>query len=204
MFSKLQYISQGNSASEHFQNIQQVLDAGCTWIQLRIKQKEGVVKIAEKVKLLCHEYQATFIINDFLEITKQVDADGIHLGLGDELVEKAREILGKNKIIGGTANTLENVKQRIAEKCDYIGLGPYKFTETKQKLSPILGLDGYKNILSDLSNNKIPIYAIGGIELEDIPLLFEIGIYGVALSGMLTREIDKKLCVKRINHIFYE
>ena len=204
MFSKLQYISQGNTAEEHFQHIQQVLDAGCNWIQLRIKQKNELQKIAEKVKFLCEEYKASFIINDFIEIAKQVDANGVHLGLNDESVETARKILGNNKIIGGTANSLSEVNQRITEKCDYIGLGPYRFTKTKQNLSPVLGIDGYKNILSSLSNNQIPIYAIGGIELEDIKLLFETGIYGIALSGMLTREKNKKLCVKRINHILYE
>jgi thiamine-phosphate pyrophosphorylase len=204
MFSKLQYISQGKIASEHFLNIKQVLDAGCTWIQLRIKQKEELLKIAEKVKLICQEYQATFIINDFIEIANQVSADGVHLGLGDESIENARETLGKNKIIGGTANTIVDVKQRIMEKVDYIGLGPLRFTQTKQNLSPVLGLDGYKNILSTISQNKIPIYAIGGVEMEDIAQLFDTGIYGIAISGMLTRVNDKKKCVKRINQLFYE
>ncbi len=192
MYSKLQYISQGVSSQEHFTNIQQVLDAGCGWIQLRIKQKEEALKIAEKVKMLCKEYNAVFIINDYVEIAKEIDADGIHLGLKDVSIADARKILGDNKIIGGTANSLLEVKQRIEEKCDYIGLGPYRFTETKENLSPIIGLEGYKNTIAALPNLNIPIYAIGGIGLEDLPTLLEIKIYGVAMSGAITKAINKQ------------
>jgi thiamine-phosphate pyrophosphorylase len=108
------------------------------------------------------EYLATFIINDNVHLAKQLDADGVHLGLSDE---EARLILGKTKIIGGTANTLKML-QRTAENCDYIGLGPYQFT-TKQHLSPILGLEGYRSIIEQMkAKHPNPIYAIGGITLE--------------------------------------
>lgn len=191
--SKLQYISQGNSALEQEQNIRKALDHGADWIQLRWKNATETEKLqlGEKIKTLCSGYQATLIVNDSVTIAKTIDADGVHLGLDDESIESARTILGKDKIIGGTANTLQNVMQRVDEGCDYIGLGPFRFTTTKQKLSPILGLESYRNILAVLREKNIqipPVLAIGGIILKDIEPLKNTGIYGVALSGIITRE----------------
>jgi thiamine-phosphate pyrophosphorylase len=110
-------------------------------------------------------------------------------------------ILGNGKIIGGTANTLEDVLMRANEKCDYIGLGPFRFTTTKEKLSPVLGLTGFEKITSELSNRKIniPVYAIGGILLEDIGEILETGIFGMAVSGALTEQFDKRKWIGNFN-----
>lgn len=192
MISKLHYISQGDTALEQEQNIRKVLDNGGDWIQLRWKKasEKELLQLSEKIKPICENYQATFIINDHVQVAKAIDADGVHLGLEDENIVNARAALGFNKIIGGTANTLEHVLQRIAEGCDYIGLGPYRFTTTKEKLSPILGLEGYQTILEYLQEQNIeytPIIAIGGIMFDDIESIRQSGIYGVALSGLLTQ-----------------
>ena len=186
----IQYISQGSTQEEQLTNIENVLKAGCTWIQLRFKNcgETLFLDTAQKVKKLCSQYQAVFIINDHVNIAKAVDADGVHVGLTDTHVREAREILGDDKIIGGTTNTYEDVLQRIEENCDYIGLGPFRFTTTKEKLSPVLGLEVYQAILDRLKEDKkdIAIYAIGGIEEEDIQPILDLGIRGVALSGLLT------------------
>lgn len=207
MYSKLQYISQGKTSKEHLLNIQSVLDAGCSWIQLRLKNVDPLEyeSMANKVKEICSKYKATFIINDNVLIAKNCDSDGVHLGLNDMLVLEARKILGENKIIGGTANTLEDVLKRIDEQCNYIGLGPYKFTNTKTNLSPILGLKGYSEIISKLNTEQkqIPIYAIGGIELQDIEQLFQTGIHGIAVSGLLTNTENTKTIIHQIKNIQY-
>ena len=196
MFSKLQYISQGETIYKQIRNIHQALDLGCDWIQLRFKtnNEELLLDLAEATKLLCDTYSATFIINDNPFLCQKVDADGVHLGLTDMNVKDARAILDEYKIIGGTANTYEDILMRFEENCDYIGLGPYKFTTTKQNLSPILGLEGYQNILQRLKeeNIQIPIYAIGGIQMEDVENLMETGIHGIAVSGLITNQIQKK------------
>jgi thiamine-phosphate pyrophosphorylase len=191
--SKIQYISQGDTALEQEENIRKVLDNGGDWIQLRWKRasEKEFLQLSEKVKALCEIYQAVFIINDHVQVAKAIDADGVHLGLEDENIANARVILSSHKIIGGTANTLENVRQRIIEGCDYIGLGPFRFTTTKEKLSPILGLEGYQSILQSLQEQNIqypPIIAIGGIEFNDIESIKQSGVYGVALSGLLTQD----------------
>lgn len=191
MFEKIQYISQGESPEVQIANIAKALDAGCKWIQLRYKNKslEEVLFLAKMVQKICRAYDAKLIINDHVQVAWQINADGVHLGLEDISVKEARTLLKEDKIIGGTANTLEDVLQRVKEKCDYIGLGPYRFTVTKEKLSPILGIEGYKAILKELKsrNIEIPIYAIGGIEEDDFEKLEEVGVFGVAVSGLITR-----------------
>ena len=208
MYSKLQYISQGETAPAQLNYIQQALDAGCRWIQLRFKNAsdEELTNIALQVKELCAVHGAIFVINDHPQIVKAVDADGVHLGLSDMPVHKARQILGPDKIIGGTANTLEDILQRVDEGCRYVGLGPFRFTQTKEKLSPILGIDGYKKIMDELvkRNITIPVYAIGGIVLEDTKSIMQTGVYGIAASGAITTHSDKKLLVEQFNSLLYE
>lgn len=207
MFHKLQYISQGNTAVEQLSNIRKALDAGCEWIQLRWKNAEEnqLAKLAEEVKLLSEAYKATYILNDHAFLARETDADGVHLGLSDMRIAEARAILGNEKIIGGTANTYEDVLQRIDESCDYVGLGPLKFTATKAKLSPILGLEGYRSIIQKLNeeNKVMPIFAIGGIELEDLESLMETGVYGIAVSGLVTHHADPQELIKQLNTKLY-
>jgi thiamine-phosphate pyrophosphorylase len=196
MYSRLQYISQGNSPKEHLENIQLALDSGCEWVQLRFKngKTKELCDLAEQVKTLCLAYNAVFIMNDYPHLAKAIDADGVHLGLSDMTVPEARAIVGTNKIIGGTANTFRDVLKRINENCDYIGLGPFRFTLTKEKLSPVIGIDGLSKIMSEIHDRKlsVPVYAIGGITLEDIPAIMKTGVAGVAVSNAITRNPDKK------------
>ena len=207
MYNKLQYISQGNSVQEQLHNIHKALDNGCHWIQVRFKNQNAleVCTLAEAVKMLCKEYLATFIINDNVHLAKQLDADGVHLGLSDMSAKEARIILGKTKIIGGTANTFEDVLHRTAENCDYIGLGPFQFTTTKQNLSPILGLEGYQSIIKQMKikNIQIHIYAIGGITLENVEDLMETGIHGIAVSGLITKSQNSALLINQLNEKLY-
>lgn len=208
MYSKLQYISQGLTAKEQLENIQSTLDAGCEWIQLRFKNadEKEFSSVAEQVKNICEKYDAIFIINDNVELAKNIDADGVHLGLQDVPVLQARTILGGNKIIGGTANTLNEVLTRLDERCDYIGLGPFRFTSTKTNLSPVLGLDGYKNIMNEILKNEthIPIYAIGGIAIDDVAAILNTGVYGIAVSGAITEYSNKKELVQTFNSLLHE
>ena len=208
MYSKLQYISQGETASAQLKNIQEALDASCRWIQLRFKNSsiDELKNIARQVRELCTNHGATFIINDHPHLAKETNADGVHLGLSDMLIPDARKIIGSDKIIGGTANTLDDVLQRVDEGCSYIGLGPFRFTPTKEKLSPILGIEGYEEIMNVLMQRNIstPVYAIGGITLADTQAIMQTGVYGIAASGIITHHSDKKQLVEQFNSILYE
>lgn len=174
-------------------NIRKALDNGIKWVQIRWKNapENDLISLCETSKQLCSEYQSVCIINDNAQLAKTIDADGVHLGLSDGSIKEARLILGENKIIGGTANTISDILQRIDESCDYIGLGPLRFTVTKEKLSPVLGFEGYQKIINHLQEKSIEIpkiFAIGGVALEDIQPLQEVGIYGVAVSGQITNQ----------------
>lgn len=207
MFNKLQYISQGETLEKQLYNIHQALDAGCNWIQMRFKNQTPEIRIvlAESVKFLCEEYRSTFIVNDDVLLTQKIAADGVHLGLTDTSITEARAILGDRKIIGATANTFEDVLFQSKNGCDYIGLGPFQFTETKEKLSPILGTEGYSSIMNKMKteNILIPVYAIGGITFEDIESLVNTGIHGIAVSGMITKSLQKEKLVQQLNDKLY-
>jgi len=188
-YSKIQYISQGLTLDDQYNNIRMALDKGVSWIQLRWKEGNlvNIEHLGWLIKELCKEYQAKLIINDHIHIADLLNADGVHLGLQDDAIAHARILLGKDKIIGATANTLQDIQLHIQNECDYIGLGPYRYTENKKNLSPILGLSGYLSILAKLTQeaNCPPIYAIGGIQQEDIEELFNIGVYGIAASNFI-------------------
>lgn len=200
MLETIYYISQQTSSKTHCMAIHDALDAGCRLVQLRIKDQpeEAVLKQAIEAKALCDLYQAKLVINDFPHVAKAVNAWGIHVGLQDMPIVDVRAIVGNDVIIGGTANTFDHVQQRAGEGVDYIGLGPYRFTTTKQKLSPILGLEGYQHILQQAgaAGIHIPIVAIGGILPDDVPGLLEAGVSSVAMSGAITNATNKKEIVE--------
>lgn len=202
MISTLHYISQSSPAASHAENIQAACDAGCNWIQLRIKQttETAILPIAFRVKKICEQYDATLIINDYPSVAVAVGAAGVHVGKNDMTVAEARHITGPDMIIGGTANTAADILQHVQDGASYVGLGPFRFTTTKQNLSPILGLGGYMAIMEQLRQQEIavPVIAIGGILLPDIATIKQTGVHGIAASGLVTHATDKTLTVKQI------
>jgi thiamine-phosphate pyrophosphorylase len=100
-------------------------------------------------------------------------------------VRSARLLLGNDKIIGGTANTLEDIRDLNAVHADYIGLGPLRFTTTKEKLSGIIGIQGFRELMDQVKaeNISIPIIAIGGVNPKDVRPLLVAGVYGVAVAS---------------------
>lgn len=194
---RLQFISHQNEKLGYLDGIREALAGGCKWIQLRMKgaTDDEVRPIALQVKEWCREQQATFLIDDRVALVKELQIDGVHLGKNDMPIAEARKILGDGFIIGGTANTFEDVKAHYEAGADYIGSGPFRFTTTKEKLSPILGLEGYREIIRSMKGNNcagkkgesidIPLVAIGGITKEDIPEIMKTGVNGIALSGCI-------------------
>jgi thiamine-phosphate pyrophosphorylase len=189
---KLHYISQAPEKGSHLRAIAQVLAAGVKWVQLRVKEQteEEVLVMAIAASALCKSYGAKLIVNDFPEIALKADAWGVHLGLDDMPVTEARALLGKDKCIGGTANTFADILRRVEEGADYIGLGPFQFTTTKKNLSPLLGLEGYEKLMQQVRDARIeiPVIAIGGINLTHIPAILKTGVHGIAVSSALTKD----------------
>jgi thiamine-phosphate pyrophosphorylase len=163
---------------------------GISWIQLRVKNLPYPQwkELALATQQVCRRYNATFIINDNPTLALELGADGVHLGKQDMPPAEARALLGPGFIVGGTANTFADIEALVAAGVDYIGLGPFRFTTTKENLSPILGLEGYQQILAQCraAGVTVPIVGIGGIGLDDLEPLVDAGLYGVAVSGGIT------------------
>ncbi|MDM8240817.1 thiamine phosphate synthase [Phocaeicola barnesiae] len=188
---ELQFITHFTDRYSYYDSARLALEGGCRWIQLRMKDASPEKREQEAVRIqeLCRTYGATFIIDDDVKLVKKLKADGVHLGKNDMPIAGAREILGKDFIIGGTANTFDDVVSHYRAGADYIGCGPFRFTTTKKNLSPILGLEGYRSIVRQMRENGInlPIVAIGGITCKDIPAIMQTGVSGIALSGTILR-----------------
>lgn len=185
----IQFITHSNERYDHVEGAKLALQGGCRWIQLRMKDAMEIdfLRAAKKIRRLCDEYHATFILDDHVEWVGLTGADGVHLGRNDMPVDEARKMLGRNKIIGGTANTFEDVERLSRQEADYIGCGPFRFTTTKKNLSPVLGLEGYRDITAQMKAHDIqlPIVAIGGILHQDIPAIMLTGVTGIAVSGAI-------------------
>ena len=198
----LQYISHFTPQISYAEGIRMALEGGCRWIQLRMKDAsaEEIIACAEEVIPLCRRHGVKFLLDDHVELVRQLGADGVHLGKNDMPVDEARKILGPDIIIGGTANTIEDIIRLHKQGADYIGCGPFRFTTTKKNLSPILGLDGYKSIVLKMKELGIdlPIVAIGGITVEDIPAVMGTGVSGIALSGAILGAADPVEMTARI------
>lgn len=198
---QLQFISHHTARYDHLQGIELALQGGCRWIQLRMKNTPAVTveETACQALTLCRSYGAVLIINDRPEICLASGAAGVHLGKNDMTVDEARTMLGPRAIIGSTANTFEDLERLAAQGADYIGLGPFRFTATKEGLSPVLGLEGYRKIGQQCRQCDItlPVVAIGGITPGDIPALIETGINGVAISSGILNAPDPAAQTRR-------
>jgi len=202
MISKIQYISQ----PQHISNIVSACEASCTWIQLRHKSasKQEYLKIAIDAKNITERYKAKLIVNDSLDVALEVGAYGVHLGKNDEDLALARQRSTPALIIGGSTNSLDDILLAVDKGADYLGLGPFRHTTSKTDLNPILGLENMAKIMNEVQKRhiKTPIVAIGGIGIEDIPAILELGFHGIAVSGAITHATDKKNTVAKIKSFF--
>ena len=198
----IQFITHFTDTISYIDSVRVALEGGCRWVQLRMKNAsvDKIRPIALEAQRLCREVGATFIIDDHVELVKEIGADGVHLGKNDMPINEARKVLGKDFIIGGTANTFEDVMMHWKNGASYIGCGPFRFTTTKEKLSPVLGLEGYRDIVMKMKQHNIdlPIVAIGGITADDIPAIMQTGVTGIALSGTVLRADNPVEEMKRL------
>jgi len=187
----IQFITHYTERYSYLDSVRLALAGGCRWIQLRVKEAtvDELLPMALEAQRLCREAGATFIIDDHVALVKEIHADGVHLGLNDMPIQEARKMLGNDYIIGGTANTFDDIKKHYEAGANYIGCGPFRYTTTKKNLSPILGLEGYRDVVRQMQEHHIdlPIVAIGGITADDITAIMQTGVTGIALSGTVLR-----------------
>jgi len=194
------FITHQTSKYSYFDSVCLALEGGIRLIQLRIKdvRQAEVIEVAKKAKIQCDKYNATLLVDDYVNIVEQLKLDGVHLGKKDLSVAEARTMLENKAIIGATANTVNDILNAVKQGVDYIGLGPYSYTTTKRKLENILGIESYRKINSHVRNLGItvPIYAIGGITCKDVKPLLHSGVYGVAVSSAILQDSNPLSVIK--------
>lgn len=193
----LQFITHPSEKYSIAEEVQMAIEGGCRWIQLRMKDAsdEEVRNVALEIIPMCQETDTFLIIDDRVELVNELRVSGVHLGKDDMDPMQAREILGPHAIIGVTANTAADIIKFKGKDVDYVGLGPFRFTTTKKKLAPEIGLEGYAEIVKEVraAGVELPIVAIGGITEDDVKPLMATGVNGIAMSGAIIGADDPML-----------
>ena len=200
------FISHQNARFDYVSGCMEALRSGIRFVQLRMKDAsdDEVVATAKVLREECDKYAALLTVDDRVNLLETGLFDGVHIGKNDMPVADAKKLTGNKFLLGATCNTAADVFAAISDGADYIGMGPFRFTTTKKNLSAILGLEGYSNIMQKLQSRglKMPIYAIGGISVDDLNDLKQTGIYGVAISSVILDSQDPNNTIKQILKTF--
>lgn len=180
-------------------DVEKSLKGGVTILQLREKElnNEEFLKEALEIKEICKKYKVPFIVNDNVEVAIKSDADGIHVGQKDMVAKDVRKLIGENKILGVSAQTVEQAL--LAEKmgADYLGVGAIFSTDSKSDAESV-DISTLKEICERV---KIPVVAIGGISKDNISLLKNSGIVGVAVISAIYGEDNIEIASSQLKDI---
>lgn len=178
------------------QVVEEVLRGGATFLQLREKEldREAILAEAREIQAIAARYRVPFVINDSVDIALACDADGVHVGQTDLMGRDVRALIGSDKILGITANTVELAVAAEKAGADYIGAGAVFGTTTKQNAKN-LSLDTLKAICQAVS---IPVVAIGGINADNLPQLAGTGAAGAAVVSALFAQKDPEEAARRM------
>ncbi|MBD5189487.1 MAG: thiamine phosphate synthase [Bacteroidales bacterium] len=192
----LQFITNEKSPVSVVDQIKGFIKGGGRWVQVRMDDAsdEEITKVVEEIKPLCLEVQAFLLLHNRVELAKTLDVGGVHLEKTSILPSKARLELGPAAVIGVTANTIDDIKAVRSLDVDYITIGPYKESDLFDKSLPVLGLDGIKDLDSDMQKLEINIahVAAGSVSKNDVKSLLEAGVNGIAVSKDIAFAADVK------------
>lgn len=188
---KLHFITHDIPQSSHIEQAQIACEAGAKWIQYRCLTKNDVALLADinVISEICDDWGATLIVTNHIHLKGKADIQGFHIeDMGADFIALRKQI-GEEFTLGGSSNTIENLIRLANEGADYAGFGPFKVTNTKPNNSPLLGLKGYADAIKRLKTENIdlPILAVGGVTLSDIPALLATEIYGIAASSAINQ-----------------
>jgi thiamine-phosphate pyrophosphorylase len=191
---KLHFITHDIPQHSHTEQTQIACEAGAKWIQYRCLSKaddELLIDI-NAIAEICDDWGATLIVTNHIHLKGKADIQGFHIEDMDADFIALRNLLGEEYTLGGSSNTVENLIRLANEGADYAGFGPFKVTTTKPNNSPLLGIKGYADAIEGIkkTNVDLPILAVGGVTLTDIPQLLATGIYGIAASSAINQADD--------------
>ena len=194
MIESFHYLTQDLPGFSHEAQVKTACEAGVKWIQLRAKNLKyrDCLSLVQRVKEITDQFGATLIVNDYVKVAAAADAAGVHLGQNDAHWKDAREILGTQKIIGLSIHSTEELISAKNAVVDYFGVGPFRFTTTKEKLDPLLELEGVRKLVQCAHDHEIstPMIAIGGIGSADVLPLLQAGVKGIAVSSAVNKAVD--------------
>ena len=186
----------------HVEIAQLAIKGGADVIQFRDKSMATgeLIETAGKLKKICSKAGVLFIVNDRVDVALVSDADGVHLGIEDIPLKDARKLLGKDKIIGGTAHSLKEAEEACKNGADYIGFGHIYPTLSKHKLTPPVGIYELEKIVKKI---RIPVLAIGGIGFDNISEVVKTGVHGAAVISSVLKNKNPENAVKELKRIIY-
>lgn len=199
--SRFHYLTQDLPHITHAEQTQIACQSGANWVQYRCfsKSDEAMIEELHQVAAICDDWGATLILTDHHHLLDRVDAQGVHIENMQADFNAIRDIISDEKTLGASANTISNI-QRIAASgvVDYIGCGPFSVTTTKPNDYPVLGVQGYKKLTSQMTSAEkdIPLLAVGGVKAENVIDLLSTGIFGIAVSAAVNLSEDPGQAVK--------
>lgn len=193
----LQFITNENSSVSPSRQILDTIAGGCRWVQIRLKHAsdDEIKNIFFEIRDKAKETQTIIMINDRVELAKSLASEGVagvHVGKSDMSPAQARLSLGPDAIIGVTAHSFDELASYKGLDVDYVGVGPFAETKTKEDLAPVLGLEGLAEIMlrAKDADIELPCVAVGGVSLDDVKPLLEIGMNGIAVSSAISNTPD--------------
>lgn len=201
------YLTQDLPEKSHAQQTDIACKAGANWIQYRCltKSDEELKDEINNIAMICDDWGATLIITDHFHLLDQVDVQGVHMEDMKADLAFIRRQIGDEKTLGASANSFVDIQHIISTgAADYIGCGPFSTTLTKPNDYPLLGIQGYRDLMIQLSDAgiKMPLLAVGGVQINDVKPLLETGVYGVAVSAAVNLSEDPSAEIKGFRSYF--
>jgi thiamine-phosphate pyrophosphorylase len=202
--SRFHYLTQDLPGRSHVTQAQIACEAGANWVQYRCltKSDDELIKEISQIAGICDDWGATLILTNHYHLLDKVDAQGVHVEDFDADFVAIRNQIGDDKTLGGSATHIEGLLAiQATGVVDYCGYGPFAHTNTKSNDKPLLGFEGYK--ILETQSIEIPVIAVGGIQIADVELLLQTGVYGIAISAAVNLAIDPAQAVKEIYRKIY-
>lgn len=186
----------------HIEAAKFAIKGGADIVQLRdkIMSTAEMISTAKQIVALCKKHGVTFLVNDRVDVAMLSGADGVHLGIEDIPIKDARKLIGRNKIIGGTAHSLKEALYAQKQGADYIGFGHIFRTDSKHKPDNPKGTKMLSQIVKKI---KTPILAIGGIDQSNIIEVMKTGVHGAAIIGGILKNPNPARITKEIRKLIY-
>ncbi|MEP6610381.1 MAG: thiamine phosphate synthase [Mucilaginibacter sp.] len=203
--SKFHYLTQDLRSRSHLKQAIIACEAGANWIQYRCltKPDDELVEEINEIATFCDDWGTTLILTNHYHLLNKVDAQGVHIEDFDADLKAIRKAIGNDKTLGASATNINRLRAvQNTGVVDYCGYGPFALTNTKPNNSPLLGFEGYRE-LAKHPEIKIPVIAVGGINIEDVGSLLKTGVYGIAVSSAINMAVDAGRAFKEFHKKVY-